>query len=41
MIGTDLEASWDAQGDWLRLSGPRMTPALRARIIDLVRRIPR
>lgn len=40
-IGADLEARWDAAGAWLRLSGPGLTPALRAQILELVRRLPR
>lgn len=40
-VGTDLEVTWNDAGDWMRIAGPRMSPALRARIIELIRRIPR
>ena len=34
VIRPTLQATWDGDGTWLRISGDEMTPALRRRILD-------
>ncbi|WP_299628669.1 ParB N-terminal domain-containing protein [uncultured Tateyamaria sp.] len=40
-LAKNLQISWDEDGDWLRLSGPDMTPALRDQIIAQIRKLGR
>lgn len=40
-LNTDLEASWEECGNWLRIAGSRISPALRGKVIEYIRRLPR
>ncbi|MEO1777203.1 MAG: ParB N-terminal domain-containing protein [Pseudomonadota bacterium] len=40
-IRPTLRAKWDEDGHWLHLSGADMTPALRARILEFLKSVPK